>query len=296
MTVTGTVPFELGFPASFSVFGNSYRLQRYFYAAPPYAELFDTAAFGSFAASTETYETAAYSPEASLTLARNSGSAVYNLFVPSEGSISFGRTCSREQDAVTDERLWKFHLRNTAINLFGRLGAYPVFFFYETGEFSTILDLTFELTTSYVFGGVELAVQNLLFLKGAASWEFTLENRVDFTYDPEEEDPFTASDTIVTGFMWDVPARFTLPLRFIPEKNRTSLFFRSTETLETTLGPRFSDAAGGIAVYILASHETKLVVPETGYLSAKLAVGFDRSSPYMWYMGVQGGIEGKISF
>jgi hypothetical protein len=296
MTVTGTVPFGLGFPASFSVFGNSYRLQRYFYASPPYVELFDTTAAGSFPASTETYETAAYSPEASLTLSRNSGSAVYNLFVPSEGSISFGRNRGREQDVVTDERLWKFHFRNTALNLFGRLGAYPLFYFYETGEFSTILDLTFELTPSYALDGVVLAVQNLLFLKGAASWEFTLENRVDVTYEPDEEDPFAASDTFIAGFMWDVPAGFTLPLRFVPEKNRVSLFFRSTETLETTFGPRFSSDSGGISVYILVSHETKLIVPETGHIAAKLAVGFDRSSPYMWYMGVQGGIEGKISF
>ena len=296
MSAAGTVSFGLGFPRSFSVFGGSYRRQRYFYAAPPYFELFDTATFASFSSSSTGYENASYYPEASVTLSRNAGSSIYNLFLPSEGSIAFGRNCSREQEEVTDEREWKFRLRNTAINLFGRLGAYPVFYFYESEEFSTIIDLTFDLTSSYVLDGVETAVQNILFMQGAKAWEFTLENRLDFLYTPSEEDRFATSDTLSLGFRWDVPAAFDLPLTFIPEKNRTALFFRSTETVESTLGPRFSGESGGFDISILVSHQTKLIVPETGFISAELALGFDKSSPYMWYMGLQGGIEGKISF
>lgn len=296
MSLLRTVPFGTGFGETFSIYGNDYAGQEYFYGSIPYSELFDNSTKETFREDTEGIETARYNPEAFLSLSRKSGSRLLDLFLPSEGSISFGRILEREQDDIMSGREWDFRIRNTALNLFGRLGAYPFLSFYETEEISTIVDLSVDLSDTYSVTGVETVIQNLFFIQGAADWELSIENRVDFSYAPGEDDVFSTADTILAGFIWRVPAGFSLPFEFIPEKNRTSLYFQSTESLETTLGPRFSGEAGAISVNILISHQTKLVVPESGFLSADITLGFDRSSPYSWYIGVQGGIQGKISF
>lgn len=302
LSYTGAADLSLYFTDDFSKFGRVYGSQNYFYRSIPFAELVSAAERNLFADSSSGGTIVRYAPAASLGFSRTAGSRLYDLIVPVESNITLKRTLFRDHETIEDSSEWIFALRSTARNLFGRLGVYPLLRFYETEEISTLVKLNIGTENVTTPDTTELRLQNIIYLQGAESWNLTLDNRLDFTFEADPEITGASGpkretkDTVKLNFVWNLPASFTLPLPFIKEEFKNALFFENSEMIETYFGPAFTESTEGTAFGIVITHRTKLVVPQTGFLSADMSFGFDRSSPYTWYLGIQAKIEVNLSF
>ncbi len=302
LSYTGGADFSLYFTDDFVRFGTVYGSQDYLYGSIPFAELFSSAEGSFFSDSSQGGIDVRYTPAVSLGFTRSVGSHLYDLILPVEADITLKRNFLRDNQTVEDRSEWIFTLRNTARNLFGRLGVYPLLRFYETEEITTLFQLNLGTENVTVPDTTKLKVENIIYFEGKEGWNLTVNNRLDFTFDADPETtgvsgPLRESkDTVKLDFIWELPASFTLPLPFIKEEFQNALFFENSEMIETYFGPGFTEGTGGTAFGIVVTHTTKLVVPQTGYLSADMSFGFDRSSPYTWYLGIQAGIEVNLSF
>lgn len=142
----------------------------------PVIELFSDDVASSFSSSTSSSSGAALVAEAGTTWKRSSGSKWFDLVLPSEGTLAFGRSLVRKLDTVTDAWTVKASLAVQAVNLFGSLGAYPAISLYGTDEFAGRTDLSWVLDRGdgaslvafanilragfYADGGDSLAVEN----------------------------------------------------------------------------------------------------------------------------------------
>lgn len=287
-------PGARGFGTGFFRFGTGYAAAEYFYGSIPFYEIFAPVQGDYFTSGSSDFLDADYTAEAGLNLSRLSSSRIMDLFVPSAAGLGFIRALERRGINIEDTLTWDLSLRMTALNLFGRRGLRPLVRFYETDEFTTLIELsqtqgigTEHLSTSFT-------LEHILTFLGGNNEELIIDNTLEIGN--TDEKGYSTSDRVEIRFTWRTPAEFSLDLDFIDEKNRRSLYFEHIETLETTLGPRFDPPVNGLDFGILVSHSSSLVVPETAHLLARIALGLDRSSASLWVFGLHGGLEFKISF
>ena len=136
---------EDAFAGDFDDWAKQVGRQPYLLSSPPVTEIFDDHALSSFATGSDGFDSAGYRPSLGLTLQRRFSSRLSDLIVPSFFSFESSRSYTREYDAVTSTFQTDTLATMTAVNLFGRIGAYPLFSWYESDEISTSLALVHQL-------------------------------------------------------------------------------------------------------------------------------------------------------
>lgn len=107
------------------------------------------------------------SPHWSLAFSRPTGSYLKNLLIPVDWELSQTRILEKEGDVLQDGRETSLTARFSAINLFGKQGAYPFFSFYQTEELISLV--TYTLVEDLIADDVQkhqMILQHYLFLKG----------------------------------------------------------------------------------------------------------------------------------
>ncbi len=175
------------------------------WAGAPFAEFFDVHATDAFAEATAGSDRGRYVAETGLTAKRPAGSSWSDLFVPSELSCSFGRRLERGFSTVTDSWTYAGSASSMALNLFGALGAYPAFGFYQSDEFSSRLSVAGAFDRDD--GSSVVAVSNALRAAFHASPGAALvcENRFEFATRPDGQTYFeraALSWTTAPGSFW----------------------------------------------------------------------------------------------
>ena len=160
-------------------------------------ELFSSSTASQFTQMSLPAQTAVYTPEIFLTLSRFSSSRLYDLVLPSALELSLNRELRREGVLVGSRNNYRLALQSRALNLFGALGAYPLFPFYRTDEASGSLQIT-ATQAEGVTEKLSLLAGQFLACDGENS-RLTLENRFTYTY----EESGVWSDSVGALFSWE---------------------------------------------------------------------------------------------
>lgn len=278
--------FREDFHLLFSGFG----VQEYIYNTWPMAELFSQRAEDLFISSSGGYAAADFNPGFYIDYTRRYGSNLYDLFVPSSVSLIFSRSLSRNASNIEDSYRWGTELRNSAVNLFGSQGAFTITPLFDSDEYSTSVGFNVTSTDTFFFKEVELVLQHYLAFYKGDTHQFSLDNRFTQTWGSQT---FATNRTDI-GFLWSI----------IPENPIVFPIFRDTlddgfiqngEYLDWILEPytRGKDMYG---FSLLFRHETGLVFPDIGDMTAHIALGFDRMVEELSILGFQIGISARFQF
>ena len=293
---TLAAPSSQSYAEDLDIYGEAFSRQRYLVRSAPVSELFRSADEIGFVEPTAGEPFTRYTPEAGIRLERSFGSRLRDLVLPSQAEAAVSRAFTREEEAVTEIQSYSGTYTTTAVNLFGRTGAYPTFEIYRTDEFSSSLsgsiDRSFPADETSLSGEVSQRVS----LFGTEGNEFRVSNLVSGTV--AETRSLTVESE--TSYTWRRPTDLTFGLEQLVEDE--PLYFAHTERAQFLY-----DRPGGeddVRSYSLTlGHETRLVFPEHGFIRAyaDLGVGLqpaviDGEDVNITLLGVQGGIEGTIEF
>ncbi|MFP4703873.1 MAG: hypothetical protein ACLFMV_03615, partial [Spirochaetaceae bacterium] len=294
---TIAAPQSSSYAEDLRLYGNAFGEQYYTAASVPVAELFRSARQIGFTEHTAGEPFTRYTPKAGITLSRSFGSRLRDLYLPADARVEVERVFAREEEAVTENQRYTARYTATAVNLFGRVGAYPSFDIYRTDEFSNSLSATidrgFPADETTVSG--EASSRTILF--GEGDNEFRMRTSAEGEYD-EEQLALTAENE--TSYLWQQPAERIFGLERLVEDRPPH--YEHTERLLL----RYDASAGEEperTYSLTVGHETRLVFPEQGFIRvyADLGTGLqpvviDGEDVTVTLLGLQGGIEGRLEF
>lgn len=232
----------------------------------PYFELWNNNLESEFKNKTRDQIESSYSSRSELSIERTPGSRHYDMLAPTRFSFGIERNLKRELESIHDRYLIDSLYRATALNLFGRLGRYPLCKWYRTEEIShSVLysgsfggeEESHQLTFSQ-FLEINLSQHNVI---GAdTSWKKSIgeeEQTISSRVYRQRKNPFTPT----------IPFEDTLQLE--GEKH-----IEHTDELEYT----FSVDGGTVFTHsITAGHTSLLTLGERGTLTGFSRVGYIRS-------------------
>jgi hypothetical protein len=292
-------------------FSRSFRTiysQQYLYGQFPYVELYSQEAERQFLGQSEKLSNADYSAEAYLQVSRRFSSRIRDLFLPSSLELSVSKRFVKDEDLTDLYNTYSLTARSTALNLFGNFGAYSLFPFYRTDEYSTSLSLNAdvdEATGVSAFRRLEMNLDHFLSFEGLREQQLTLENRFSLRQDREQTgSTLLWGDNVKLLYLWSRHPDSGLRLPLLPKNIGNQGYWSHQENLELELsGP--GEGTSYHPFNLLISHESTAVLPEYGKISAELALGFDfekaentdtRTIERYWRIGLRGGISMQIEF
>jgi hypothetical protein len=277
--------------------------QQYLWGQFPFAELYSPNAERLFLDLSAGLDKADYSAEAYVRLSRRFSSRIRDLFLPSFFELSVKKQFVKDEDLSDLYNSYSLTARSTALNLFGDFGAYPVFSFYRTDEFSTSLSLNAdvdELTGGPSLRGLEMNLGHFFSFESQNDQQLTFENRLNLRQDREEiGTEILWGDTVKFLYLWSRYPETGVRLPLLPEKIGRQGYWSHQESLELKLnGP------GAESSYhpfnLIVSHESTALLPDYGQISAEISAGFDvektDSGERYWRLGLRGGIGLQIEF
>ena len=270
--------------------------QGYWYRAAPLDELFSAATASQFAEQSFSALTAVYTPEVFLTMSRFTSSRLYDLVLPASLELSLNRELRREGVLVGSRNNYRLSLQSRALNLFGALGAYPLFPFYRTDEASGSLQLT-ATEAEGVMEKLTLLAGQYLACDGESA-QLTLENRFAYTY----EDSAVWSDTAGALLVWERHPLDGVRVPLLPTAVGAQGFWSHEESLSTSVagGEPAEDASTIHPFNLVLAHRTSLVLPEFGYLKGGVSLGLDAEKVsgegMYWRIGLKASLEAQIQF
>jgi hypothetical protein len=273
--------------------------QSYWFQGVPVEELFSSGVASQFnqlsSPATSAVTTAVYTPEVFLTMSRFTSSRLYDLFVPASLELSLNRELRREGVLVGSRNNYRLGLQSRALNLFGALGAYPIFPFYRTDEASGSVQLT-ATQAEGVTEQVSLLAGQYLACDGERS-RLTLENSFSYTY----EDSGVWSDTLGALFTWERHPSGGVRVPLLPKKAGAKGFWSHEESL--TAGVAGGEPPEGSSPHpfnLVLAHQTSLVLPDFGSIKAGLSLGLDAEDVagegLYWRIGLKAALEAQIQF
>ena len=293
-------------------FGRIYA-QRYLYEQIPYLELYSAQAEKLFLDLSSGLEYAAYGAEAYLQMSRRFSSTIRDLLLPSSLEIAVRKDFVKDQDLSDLSNTYSLNARSTALNLFGDFGAYRLFPFYRSDEFSTSLTLSLEADGTGVqtsgqspIRGWRLDLDHFFSFAGAGDGELTLENRLDLSSyradePPTDEDPSGRSwgNSVKLLYNWFRYPQTGVQLPLVPEKVGREGYWEHQESLEMELEGAVEQASYH-PFNLVVSHESALLLPDFGEISAEIAAGVDvertETGTHYWRLGLRGGLSVQIEF
>jgi hypothetical protein len=270
--------------------------QPYWFTGVPATELFSPATDELFREASQTAVKATYTPELFLSMSRVTSSRLRDLFLPSSAEVAVDRELSKDGDLFGSRNRVRLTLQSRALNLFGALGAYPLFRFYRTDEASGSVQVTSEVGQDSLEW---LTVQAGQFLScEAEEGRLTVENLFQYT---QEQNPYW-SDTLGALFSWTrrPPQGVRLPL--LRAEVGEQAFWQHEESCKVAVAGGFP-AEQTTALHplnLLLGHSTTLTLPEFGYLKGVLQLGLDaeevRGEGFYWRVGLKAGLEVRLEF
>ncbi len=270
--------------------------QSYWFQAVPGDELFSASVADQFTQLSLPATTAVYTPEVFLTMSRFTSSRLYDLFVPATLELSLNRELRREGVLVGSRNNYRLTLQSRALNLFGSLGAYPLFPFYRTDEASGSV----QLTATEAKGATErlslLAGQSLA-CDGEKS-RLTLENNFTYTYDVESR---VWSDNIGGLLTWERHPAGGVRVPLLPAATGAKGYWSHEESLSA--GASGGEAGEGFSIHpfnLVLAHTSSVVLPDFGYIKGGLSLGLDAEDVagegIYWRIGLKLSLEAQIQF
>jgi hypothetical protein len=264
--------------------------QRYWFSGIPGVELYAPRMEDQFLADTATLAAARYTPQVFLSLTRLSSSRLIDLFLPSRVEGSLDKEFLKEGDLYGFTNHYRLELESRSLNLFGAYGAYPLFPFYRTDEFSGSVEVV-------IGSDLAVGVEHYLAFDGPEGGTLTVRNNYKYL----RQDTANWSDTVGAQLGWKrlPPRGVKLPL--IPKAVTANAFWAHGEALDLTLaGGVVAEGATIHPVNLILSHETSLVLPEHGYLKARVSLGLDQEQVpgegSYWRLGLRAALEAQLQF
>jgi hypothetical protein len=269
--------------------------QAYWFQAAPLGELFSSSVADQFNQMSLPATTAVYTPEVFLTMSRFTSSRLYDLFVPSSLELSLNRELRREGVLVGSRNNYRLGLQSRALNLFGALGAYPIFPFYRTDEASGSVLLT-ATQAEGITEQVSLLAGQYLACDGERS-RLTLENSFTYTY----EDSGVWSDTLGALFTWERHPSGGVRVPLLPRQAGAKGFWSHEESLSASLsGGQPPEGSSLHPFNLVLAHQTSLVLPDFGSIKGGLSMGLDAEDVagegLYWRIGLKISLEAQIQF
>ncbi|UCF97224.1 MAG: hypothetical protein JSV89_18935 [Spirochaetaceae bacterium] len=304
------VDLEAGLDDYASDFSSSFQniySQQYLYALYPYAELFTQQAEQRFLDLSTDLQESAYSAEAYLRLSRRFSSRIRDLFLPSFLEFGLTKHFMRDRDLIDLYNSYALTAQSTALNLFGAFGAYPLFPFYRTDEFSTSLSLRVDVDGQTVQTPGQKPLRTLaanldhfFSFEGERDNQLTFENRFGLQIDREESGSSTGwDDAVKLLYTWNRYPETGVRVPLLPEAVGAKGYWSHLESLELEL-----NGDEGQTSYhpfnVILSHESSLILPDYGEIKAEISGGFDiektEAGERYWRFGFLGGISVQIEF
>ncbi len=273
----------------------------YFYNEIPFVELYDTSLFTDVINSSDLFKGVDYVPSVSLTLSRNYGSYLSDLFLPSSLVFGFQREINSEYSLVSESFKSSLKLKATAINLFGKLGAYSYFNFYKTDEFNYSLYGEIETDKIGTVNSYTLGIIHYINLTGERR-DYSIQNTLNLGGNFEDKALDRVKDTLDFSFkwrVWNVPEFFKIMLpyawareTFLENEENLSYIYLSRDSGDTLLPISF-----------LIEHWTRLKIRKKGFIGINVGTGFSLErenregiSQNIYRMLFNVGLRAKISF
>jgi hypothetical protein len=190
-------------------------------------------------------------------------------------------------------------LRTTALNLFGRTGAYQVFSFYDADEIATTAQVAFSVPLDgSVPLTVDFALDSLASLSSKKRFGVDVENKLRLRWGPEAE----VADVGELRVSWVALRGIPAPSLLTGEAWRQSVRaakgeLKHVERLEVNLRGPFGAAGSGTAVTF--RHESVLEYAGLGSVRAHAGLGvelLDDSGAWTPGVGFEGGVEVELRF
>jgi hypothetical protein len=294
---TLSAPGASSYEDDLGIYGEAFAGQRYLATSVPIAELFQSAADIGFAGRSAGEPFTRYTPRGALSLERGFGSRLRDLVLPSAADLAVERGFTREEEAVTELQRYTGSYTATAVNLFGRVGAYPTFEVYRTDEFSNSISATVDRRFPAEETAVTGEFSSLVALFGEQDNEFRLSNTASGTV---EEDRRSLSVESEARYIWQRPAERVFGLERLVD-DRPPYFAHTEQARFLYDEPGGEDEERTYSITL--GHETRLVFPEHGFIRLYADLGFglqpaviEGEEVNVALLGIQGGIEGRIEF
>lgn len=268
--------------------------QTYFYRSYPFYELIIPGRWSAFTTDTEKLSSAEYASQFGISFARPYGSYWRDLLVPAQGEGSFRKTIFRDKDTLTTTDQFDLSLLCSALNLFGRAGAYPYTSLWYSDEYQhkhTLSILYKEEESSWQW---KVSSQQTVTLFGEEEDKATLEHKIYL----EDSEQFSYWGSLTLGYTWKGFILRDWGTSILRKARDLGAYYLHTEKLEY----QYEDKAGW-KQYLVLGHETALTFPKYGYIKAEIKVGLGFEEDYSGLppgyrilMGLSGGISAHFIF
>lgn len=284
------------FASDLGTLGTGIAGEHYLYESLPLIELFSPYPETVFFTNPSLLDYAEYRPAAYFNFSRPFGARLVDFFLPSSLETEITRQFKKEGDSLTALSVWNMSLSTIAVNLFGSFGAYPVFSFYKSDEFSSNISISHSLYEISGMTETSFRLGNSLYLFGDNDSSFGIEHDLLIEVDTDS----TVSDSISLFFSWKSDFVNFLNIDFFDDPAEYDPYYEHREKLDLTIrdGGRSWDRN---LLTMTIGHETNLIVPETGSIRMYADLGWGLTPAEingmrqeLFFLGIRGGIEGRI--
>jgi hypothetical protein len=270
--------------------------QHYLWLAVPVWELWRPETRSAFEAATGAYASGSYRTELAAGYSRTPGSTLGHLLLPGYLQASAARVIERERETVRDTLHLDSTLRATALNLFGRLGRYPLFPWYRTEEISHSFGYGASLPLS---GGREEEVQHRTVVQQYIELQIARENSLRWEGRWDLDLPEGNWELSLSADWEHSPGRVPFPafLELLEDAGKPKLVH--TEALDFLILESPEQARHELRP--LFRHTTEFRFDETGAIGLTAAAGYMRRSsgsggPTLHSFGGELGITADFTF
>jgi len=242
---------------------------------------------------------ARWEPSLTLGLSRGPGSRLLDLVVPAFLDVTFARGVRLDGDLAEGTTKLSAALRTTALNLFGRTGAYQLFSFYDTDEIAGTarVALSVPLDES-VPPTADFTLNSLASLSSKKRFGVDVENKLRLRWGPEAG----VAEVGELRVSWVALRGIPVPSLLRGEAWRQSVRkatgeLKHVERLGVSLRGPFGAAGSGAAVTF--RHESVLEYAGLGSARAHAGLGvelLDESGAWTPGVGIEGGVEVELRF
>ncbi|HET6487244.1 MAG TPA: hypothetical protein VFH83_12530, partial [Spirochaetia bacterium] len=268
-------------------------LQTYLWEAIPLQEIFaDTTAV--VAPDWLSVTKAIYVPSLDLSLQRGYGSRLLDLIVPDSVDLSLRQDVRREADLSSAIVTIAPKVSTHAINLFGRLGAFPLVPWMDTDEYSLSVSGTAQAAPLTPLVVTTLSAEGYVAAKAQGGAEVTLVE----TFKRDQTTSIDLSNDTQALLSWNYAPEGGIPIPLVPVELSSTVSLANQEKVEVTVA--YNDTSSYHPFTLTLGHATSLVFPGHGTIKASLDVGADVENLLQegvaWRLAVRAALEAKLTF
>ncbi|MBN1797252.1 MAG: hypothetical protein JW822_01655 [Spirochaetales bacterium] len=258
------------FTEDLGVLFEEYQIQDYIWTLIPLYELFSEDTEEIFRDKNQDIRKATYKPELTLGFIRPFGSRLWDLVVPSQIDIRFGKELSKQDTLYDDITTFSVKTKINAINLFGKFGAYSFIDFYTIDEYATAFDFQVAWDEANALDNYSFSLENRFQFENQVKNSFIIHNR--FTV--EEDEKLKIFDQGSVKYQWYIRPENGIEFPLIDEETAAKGFVQHTERIDVQ-AYNLQDDMSSHPLNIILTHETSFIFPDLGYIRGEVSLGMD---------------------